>query len=234
MMLRKRSAVLSFFLVFGLLLSGCSLTGQAVVPTMDPIALQATVDAAVSQAMKTEASSLTSTAAAMPTSTFTFTPTLKPLSSATPEATAKATMTATTKATLSNPTATKTVVAPTRKPSATTTPAAYLCSLVSTTPTSGTKINTSTDFDAVWKVKNIGTKTWEVGYVDLLYVSGTKMQTVADSFDVKTAVAPGGEITLTVDMKTPSTAAKYTDSFALVMEGTTMCLLPVTIEAVAP
>jgi hypothetical protein len=35
-------------------------------------------------------------------------------------------------------------------------------------------------------------------------------------------------------MKSPSTVGKYTASWALVMEGVTMCTLPVDIEAVAP
>ena len=87
------------------------------------------------------------------------------------------------------------------------------------------------DFDSVWKVKNTGTKDWEAGYIDLKYISGTKMQTMGDVFDVNTVVLKGGEITLTVDMRAPNTAGKYTASFALVMEGITMCTLPVNIEA---
>lgn len=232
MILRKRFVVPSIILVFGMLLSGCSLTGQAAVPTIDPIALQATVDAAVAQSMKTAEFNQTSTAAALPTNTSTVAPTLESTATHTVEATATETATAT--KTILAPTATKTTKPPTQKPTITSTPAAYSCTLISTTPSSGTKINVNTDFDAVWKVKNNGTKVWEIGYVDLSYLSDTKMQTMGDVFDVKTAVAPGGELTLTVDMKTPATAGKYTVSFVLKMEGTVMCTLPVKIEAVTP
>jgi len=218
-MLRKRFAVLSLILVSGLLLSACNLTGQAAAPTMDPIALQATVDEGVARAMKTEASMLTSTAAALPSSTFTATATLAPM----------ATKTAT--VTMVPPTATKTVVPATQKPSATSTPLGYACSVVSTSPATGVKMGINADFDAVWKVKNTGSKDWEAGFVDLTYISGTKMQTGADVYDVNTAVAKNAETTLTVDMKAPSTAGKYTTTFALVMEGKTMCTLVVSIEA---
>lgn len=228
MILQKRFAVLSLILIFGLLLSGCNLMGQPAVPTVDPIALQATVDAAVANAMQTEAFKLTSTAAAMPTNTFTFTPTSEPKATSTPTKAPTAT------AKVLAPTATKTRIPSTQKPSATATSAAYGCTLISTTPASATKININTDFDAVWNVKNTGTKAWEVGYVDLVYLSDTKMQTMGDVYDVKTAVAPGGELALTVDMKTPSTAGKYTVTFVLKMEGSVMCTLPVKIEAVTP
>ncbi len=226
----KRFAVPSLILIFGLLLSACSLTGQAAVPTMDPIALQATIDAGVAHALQTEAAKLTSTAAALPTSTMDALATLEPTAKAT--STTAPMATATTKPVIL--VATKTAMAATKMPTTTATPSAYLCTLVSTAPVSGTKINTNTDFDAVWKVKNVGTKAWEVGYVDLKYVSDTKMQTGGDVFDVSTAVAVNGELTLTVDMKTPATAGKYTDTFALIMEGKTMCTLVVKIEAVAP
>ena len=236
MMIRNRFYALSLILIFGLLLSGCDILTQSAAPTIDPLALQATVDAAVSRAMQTEAFKQTNTAAALPTNTFTFTPTLEPTVTATPTLNSTATARATAKSTKTvlTPVATKTSVPSTQKPSVTAAPADYLCTLVSTSPTSGSNININTDFDAVWKVKNSGTKAWEVSYVDLVYLSGTKMQTMGDVYDVKTAVAQGGELTLTVDMKTPSTAGKYKVSFVLKMEGNIMCTLPVKIEAVAP
>jgi len=234
MMLRKRFAAPSIILIIGLLLSGCNLTGTTTVPTVDPVALQATVNAAVAQVVQATSFSLTSTAAAMPTSTSTANATLEPSATATATATATPEPTATATATVAIPTATNTYIPPTQKPSATATPAAYVCSLVSVSPASGTKMSTGADFDAVWKVRNSGSKDWQAGYVDLVYVSGTKMQTKGDIFDVNVALAKGAETTITLDMLAPGTAAKYTESFALVMEGITMCVLPLNIEAVAP
>jgi len=234
MNLRKRFAAISVVLVSVLLLSGCVLPGQAAAPTMDALAMQATVDAAVANALQAEALKLTSTAAVMPTSTFTETATLESTATETATATATATATSQPTATIQYIVVTNTYIPPTPKPSATPTPTWYSCVATNISPSTGTKMNINADYDATWTVKNNGTKAWEVGYVDLKYASGTKMQTVADIFDVNTAVAQGGEITLIVDMKAPSTAGKYSAAFVLTMEGTTMCVLPVNIEAVAP
>lgn len=233
MMLRKRFVVPSILLIASLLLSACSLTGTAAVPTIDPVSMQATIDAAVAQAMQVAAMNQTSTVAAMPTSTFTITvaPTLESTATATltPEPTFTATPQPT--ATVQYIVVTNTYIPATPKPSATPTPAYYSCLVVNISPSTGTKMSINNEFDAVWKVRNNGTKAWESGYVDLAYVSGTKMQTKADIFDVNQAVAQGAEITLTVDMIAPASAGKYAAAFVLRMEGTTMCTLPVNIEA---
>ena len=210
---------LSIVLSFSLVLSGCSLLSPPAAPTLDPQAQQATIDAAVAQALQKTIVIMTSTAAAIPTSTFTPEPTLAPPTS-TPQPTA----------TLWVPTATKKPVYPTK--TLTPTPAPYSCKVLSTSPNAETKIKNSTDFDATWKVQNTGLKNWEAGYVDLRWVSGTKFQTGGDVFDVNTAVPMGGELTLIVDMKAPSTAGKYTASWAVMMEGITMCTLSVNIEAI--
>jgi hypothetical protein len=261
MLRRKHIIALSMVLIFSLLLSGCSQFAPAAAPTSDPLMEQATVNAAINQTVQAlsvdqnstavvfnqtvqafsvaqnstmtafnqtvQAFSVaqTSTAAAMPVCVNTATPTqqTQPVTTLLPSWTPGI-----------NSTVTKTYapVAPTK--TKTPTPAAYGCSLISTSPTSGTKIKLNIDFDGAWKVKNTGSKAWEVGYFDLKYISGTKMQTGGDIFDVSTAVAPGGELTLVVDMKAPGTAGKYTASWALVFQGSTLCTLPVNIEAVNP
>src|SRR5512133_1825687 len=226
MMKRKYLIALSVMLALSMLLSGCNLFGPAPTPTLDPLVMQATVDAAINQTMQAVSAIQTSTAAALPVSTNTVAPTPEPL----PTATLQPTWTAVPVVII--PTNTFVPVVPTK--TKTPTPAPYACKLVSTSPAAGTKINVGTDFDGAWKVQNNGTHVWEVGYLDLKYISGTKMQTVADIFDVSTAVAVGGELNLIVDMKAPATAGKYTASWALIMEGVTLCTLPVSIEAVTP
>jgi len=215
----KRYFTLIAIMAFVMLLSGC---GSRATPTIDPAIQQATIDAAVAQALQTLMANQTSTAAAMPTNTSTATNTPEP------------TFTFTTSATATPFIPTATWIPYTLTPSATATPVAYSCQLLSTSPTAGTKININTDYDAAWVVKNNGTKVWEIGYFDLKFISGTKMQTKGDIFDVKTAVDKGGEIKLIVDMKTPSTAGKYTATWALMLGEQTLCTLPVDIEAVNP
>ena len=65
---------LSIVLSFSLVLSGCNLLSPPAVPTLDPQAQQATIDAAVAAVMQTAVVNNTSTALAMPTSTVTLTP----------------------------------------------------------------------------------------------------------------------------------------------------------------
>lgn len=218
----KSIKVLTAVLSLGLLLSGCNLFGPAPTPTANPLDMQATVDAIVNATMQANAVIMTSTAAALPSATIPPTETTAPTN--TPQPTA----------TIFIPTATNTYIPATPKPTLTSTPAAYACKLTSTSPTAGTKIKINTDFDAVWEVTNVGTKVWEVGFIDLKYVSGSKMQTVADIFDVTEAVGVGDSLKLIVDMKTPSTAGKYTAQWAVVMGETVLCTLPVDIEAVNP
>ena len=210
---------ISIVLSFSILLSGCNLLTPPAVPTLDPQAQQATIDAAVTAVMQTAMVNNTNTALAMPTSTVTLTP-------VPPTATA----------TLA-PTATKWVPTPTIKPTyptktLTPTQAPYSCSVISSSPNAGTKVKIGTDFDATWKFKNTGLKNWEAGYVDVRWVSGTKFQTGSDVYDVNTAIATGGETSLIVDMKAPATTGKYTASWAVTMEGITMCTMTVSIEAV--
>lgn len=229
-MIQKRFAVLSMLLISGLLLSGCNYQIQRATPTVDPIILQATVDAAVAQAMQSTAISQTGTALAMPTSTSTATATPEPTVTETATPTATFTATPQPTATVQYIVVTNTYIPPTQKPSATPTPAWYSCLLLEISPSTGTKMKTGNDFDSVWKVRNTGTKDWQPGYVDLVYVSGTKMQTKGDIFDVNVTLAKGAETTIILDMLAPSSTGKYAETFALVMEGTTMCTLPVNIE----
>ncbi len=215
----------SLIITLALLLSACG----SFAPTPDPVSQQATVDASVAQTLQAVSANITSTAMALPTSTFTVAPTLEPTATFTPEATATLAPSPT------NTWIPFTAVPNTPVPSLTPTPGAYTCKVTGISPTDGTKIKTNWDFDGAWTVKNVGTKRWEVGSLDFKYVSGTKFQTKGDIFDVSKEVAPGAEITLVVDMKTPSTAGKYTAAWILTMNGTdAFCSLPLNIEVVNP
>jgi len=197
--------------------------GPQTTPTPDVAAQQATINAMVTQTIQAIAHGMTATAMAQPTATFTVTATQAPTSTSTPVATAIPIL----------PTAANTKIPATPKPSATATPGNYACQVTAASPSAGTKVTVGADFDASWTVKNTGIKNWEVGYVDLRYESGTKMQTKADAFDVTTAVPSGSSLTLIVDMKAPTTAGKYSATWIITMEGQTMCTMTVNIEAVS-
>lgn len=218
--------VLSTALAAAILLSACNLVAPQATPTQDAQSAQATINAAVTQAMEAISRQLTSTAAALPTvaATATSAPTMAPT----------ATATVVILPTVIPPTATVMLPTAKPKPTATATPANYACQLVAASPAAGTKVAVGADFDTTWQWKNVGTKSWEVGYVDLRYDSGQKMQTVADIFDITVPVAPGAEVSKVVDMRAPSTAGKYTATWKLMMENITLCTMTVSIEAVNP
>lgn len=213
---------ITLILLLSMLLSACNVLGPKAEPTPDAAALQATMDAIASAAVQTIAFQLTGTALSMPTNT----PTIEPTATATP--------TEIPSATAVPPTPTNTRVPSTATPTYTPTPGNYTCQVTSTSPALGAKLKTGDEFDMVWTVKNIGLKNWEVGTLDLKYDSGEKMQTHGDIFDVNILVETGKEINLIVDMVMPSTTGSYTATWKLLINGSTLCTLPVSITAVAP
>jgi len=103
------------------------------------------------------------------------------------------------------------------------------CSLVKTEP-SNARFSPRWDFDAVWTIKNVSNKDFELGHVDIKFISGTKMQKYGDLFDVSKAVKPGEEVKISVDMLAPSNPGTYTANWALVnSDGKVMCYLPITV-----
>lgn len=217
----KKFTILTLGLVLTMLLSACNAFGPPVPPTPDAAAIQATLDAVAASALETLAFQLTGTAQAMPTNTPV--PTLEP--TATPTETFEPTPTQV------PPTATNTRIPPTAAPTFTPTPGNYSCQIVSISPASGAKLKIGVDFDMVWTVKNNGLKNWEVGSLDLKYVSGEKMQSYGDIFDVNTLVETGKELKLVVDMVMPTTTGTYTATWNLLMNGSNICSLPVNVVA---
>lgn len=220
----KKTMILSLFVALTLLLSACNALGPQAAPTIDPAAAQATLDAVASMALETIAFQLTGTAMAMPTDTPT--PTFEPTATYTPTIEPTPTQIP--------PTSTNTRVPATATPTFTPTPGDIACQVVSISPAAGSKLKTNEDFDMVWTVKNIGTKNWDVGTLDLKYDSGEKMQRYADIFDINTLVESGKELKLIVDMGMPSSTGSYTATWKLLYNGSTLCTLPISLTAVSP
>ena len=100
---------------------------------------------------------------------------------------------------------------------------------VSVSPSLGSVLEPGADFDAVWTVKNISGKTWELGTTDYKYIKGTEMQKYAKAYDLTQVVNSGGKVTLRVDMAAPSDPGTYSTTWALVQGSTVLCSLPVKI-----
>jgi hypothetical protein len=105
----------------------------------------------------------------------------------------------------------------------------YACQILSVSPANGTTMNKETDFDATWKVKNIGTKTWDKNSVDFIYVSGTEMNK-KPGYDLNSSVKSGQEISLGADMVAPKKSGNYSTTWALQVGGNQFCKMTLTIN----
>ena len=181
------------------------------VPTIDPNAISTYI-------AQTANAASTQTAVAMPTLTSTATFTATPRNTDTPE-----------------PTATSTVLFLFYTPSpvilsggGTPGSKSYSCNVLGVTPANGTSFGNRTDFDAKWKVKNIGKRDWENNSVDYIYLTGDKFHKVA-GYDLGKTVKIGETIELIADMIAPKNAGTYTTNWTLQAGSEAFCTLSLTI-----
>lgn len=208
-------------IVAGLLvaiLSGCSALFPAQAqPTPNS---EATLNAARTEAAIIVATQIASQASATPLPTVTLAPSATPLPTATllqiPTNTAVP------------PTATRPPIIYTATPAFTATPTDYNCTLITGSPAFGQQMAALTDFDAVWTVKNTGTKAWDKDAIDSKYLGGEKMQK-KDMYDLKASVNPGEQIDVIVDMIAPEKAGTYRTDWGLALGSRIICALSVTI-----
>lgn len=101
------------------------------------------------------------------------------------------------------------------------------CSIVSVSPTAS--LTRRAEFDAVWTVKNTGSKNWEISSVDYKYLSGEKLYKKDARYDITKLVKPGESIKIVVDMIAPNATGYFTTTWGIVTGSTTLCSMPLTI-----
>ena len=72
----------------------------------------------------------------------------------------------------------------------------------------GTTYTSETAFKKTWRLRNIGTCTWNTNDVTMFFESGEQLGAPA-SVPMPSAVAPGATVDISVDMKAPSAAGRY-------------------------
>ncbi len=174
---------------------------------------------------------IAATAGAAATQTAAFKPSPTRLPSPTPTATLTPTIT---------PTPTPIILFPTFTPFVLSSPggggggggggttADFDCVILDQTPPDGTVIMPRRDFDTFWTVRNSGTRTWDHGSVDFIYLRGDRIHEVA-GYDLPRDVAPGRSIQLGVDMVAPGTQGTYTTVWGLRVGHDIFCELSLTI-----
>ena len=78
---------------------------------------------------------------------------------------------------------------------------------ISETIADGTEYNVGTDFDKSWRLKNIGTCTWNTNY-KMIFADGDKMDGPSAK-NLTQSVAPGEQYDFVLDLKAPNTAGTY-------------------------
>lgn len=209
------------------LASGCGILSGGE-PTPDPLAFQATLNAAATEAVQTIQAQFTQTEQARPTEPFV------PVPSATPRPTEPPTATPDYSPTPAPPTWTPVPIftntfTPTPTSEFTETPLAYSCTVVRVEARPSSRMSARTDFDAYFILKNNGSNEWLASNVDFKFASGEKMQKFVDAIDLGKDVKPGEEYTFIVDMIAPDNPGTYRATWNLVEGSKVYCSASIEI-----
>jgi hypothetical protein len=102
------------------------------------------------------------------------------------------------------------------------------CKLNWQSPGDGVKVAPRHEFSTGWKITNTGGLTWSPERVTFTYLSGAQLHHEA-VVQLKSGVAPGGSVILTVDMTAPRNRTQYTTYWALRQGDEYFCRVGLTI-----
>jgi hypothetical protein len=216
-MITRRMHYLFWFSALAIIVACVPSIGTAV-PTVDPNQVNVFI-------AQTANAARTQTAAAMPTSTATAIPTQTPANTFTPSPT----FTSTVIFVLASPTVPVTATSTFFLGGGGTSADDFACQVLSVSPPNGTTFDGRTDFDAVWRVKNIGQRNWNRTAIDYTYDSGAQMHKVA-GYDLSADVRAGATTDITVDMVAPRNSGNYTTTWTLRRSNIEFCRMTLTIN----
>ncbi len=104
----------------------------------------------------------------------------------------------------------------------------FACQVISVSPANGTTFGSRADFDAVWRVRNIGQRSWDRSEVDYRYTSGDKINKV-EVYDLPANVARNATTDITVDMVAPRNAGTYSTTWNLYRGARSFCTMTLRI-----
>jgi hypothetical protein len=233
-----RPVVLLICLITALMLflSGCSGMNSSATPTDDPIAIQKTNVAFLTQAfatiqMEKATDQSTPTETIQPTGTPTALPpthTLVP----TQTGTASITPILPTSTITITPTKTRTITrtVPTAKPKKDSSPS--LCPITNQTPSNGAQFKPRSSFTLTWTLRNNSQDTWTQVKLDVAYLSGSHFHRYGDRQDIARNTAPGQTMDVTLKMVAPASAGSYSETWGLVAGSQPICTFSITIQVV--
>ena len=218
-----KKKVLLWFVALALVMA-CAPAFATPFPTADPGSINTfialTANAAASQ-----------TSAVLPTNTPTETLTPTPENTSTPSLTPTSTFIFV----LSSPTAIPTFTSfvlgngGSNGTSAATSSEDLACAVIRVSPANGTIFDSRANFDAIWRVRNIGQEKWDHNSVDAVYDSGANIHRIA-GYDLERDVNVGEVIDITVDMRAPRNSGSYTTHWVLHASAKVFCKMSLTIN----
>jgi hypothetical protein len=123
-------------------------------------------------------------------------------------------------------TATEVVLLPSFTPSA----LAYFCMFSISKTLNGGNVDANTNFDGSWIIKNGGTETWDSSQVEVRFITGTRLQTRADTLKLPRDVPEGSSLKFSLDMKAPSSPGIYYSTWGLMQGSRVICRWTIAIN----
>ncbi|NTV35494.1 MAG: hypothetical protein HGA53_00930 [Anaerolineaceae bacterium] len=221
----RKTSLLFIVLIAAVALSACGQQNiPTLLPTVDPMIIEQTVNAVLTQKAVEEGSAMTQQALATSTPLPTYT--LMPSSTPMPTYTPYPTWTSIPPTATGKPVTVTPAVIGTQ---ATAKPADYACSIVSYSPAEAKIFKPFQNFDGVFRVKNTGTKAWKASNMDVIWLEETNMAAKSKSYDLSEDTATGKSVDIVVDLKAPGYNGYFWTTWALKTGSTTFCRMTLYI-----
>jgi len=115
-------------------------------------------------------------------------------------------------------------------PSSTPTGLAFFCILSIAKPLDGGNVDHDSNFDGSWTIKNGGSETWDSSQVEMRFITGTRLQTKADTFKLPRDVPTDSSLEFSLDMKAPTDAGIYYSTWGLFQGDRVICRWTIAIS----
>jgi hypothetical protein len=101
-------------------------------------------------------------------------------------------------------------------------------------PADGASVKTGQIFNVTWRLRNVGTTTWNQNYKYRFFAAANKLSTNAGEYALTKTVPPNGEVDLTVVATAPSSVGTVDTQWVITNpEGTNFQLFTLTVNVVA-
>ena len=110
------------------------------------------------------------------------------------------------------------------------TPREWACRILYKSPPDDAIIYGGSSLKTVWTVQNTGTKTWPKKGVDIVFVSGARLNAGKPYYDIPAGVGPGGTVAISITMEIPKRKGTYATRWSLKVGRTNFCSVRFVFE----